>query len=172
MRPRGWTFTGWAFSGSAGLGALLLALILHLDRRARDLEERHATAERDYKTLIQLRLRYRELEIRKSKMPPDTGQAPQSWPVFLEQKADEAGLPKPVIMPELQGRGALKESAFTVSLDAPTGTAVSRRQFVKFLDLVETQRPGFKSKSITLKFSTPQPEDLSRASTTFSHFER
>jgi hypothetical protein len=114
-------------------------------------------------------MEYRELEVRKSKMPPDQGG--ESWPVFLSQKASEAGLPPVNIVPELPGKGLLKESSFTVSLDGGTQSVVQRRQFVKFLDLVETQRPGFKSKNIILKFSATQPDDFTRAVATFSHFE-
>ncbi|HKS16738.1 MAG TPA: hypothetical protein VJU16_05460, partial [Planctomycetota bacterium] len=111
-------------------------------------------------------------EIRKSKMPPDQGQAAQSWPVFLTQKASEAGLPPVNIAPELTSKSALKETSFTVSIDGGSQSVIQRRQFIRFLDLVETQRPGFKSKTINLKFSTTQPDDLSNAKATFSHFER
>lgn len=172
MKPGGWTFTGWALAISAGLGAILVALIFYLDARVGAQQELYTQATEDYKAVSRLRVEYRELEIRKSKMPPDQGQAAQSWPVFLTQKASEAGLPPVNITPENPGRGALKEISFTVSLDGGSQSVIPRRQFVRFLDLVETQRPGFKSKTINLKFSATQPDDLSRAVATFSHFER
>jgi hypothetical protein len=171
MKPRGWTFTGWAIAISGALGVLLIALIFHLNSKAADQKIRHEQARRDYETVIKLRLKYRELEARRLKMPPDSG-AVQSWPDFLAQKATEAGLPQPTIVPEAASRGPLKEKAFTVSLDGGASSAVSRRQFIRFLDLVESQRPGFKTKSIQLKSSTTTPEDFQRASATFSHFER
>ena len=171
MKGRGWTFTGGAIAVSGGLGALLLVLILHLDGRAAGLEKRYDQARTDYELIIKLRLKYRELEVRVARMPPDQG-IPVSWPTFLAQKAQEAGLPTPTIVPESPSRGALKESAFTVSLDGGTAAAISRRAFVKFLDLVESQRPGFKSKAIQFKFSPSATDDFRSASATFSHFER
>jgi len=172
MRPRGWTFTGWALAISVGLGAILVALIFYLDLRVADQQDRYDQATKDYKTVTRLRIQYRELEVRKSKMPVDSGQGTQSWPVYLSQKATEAGLPPPAIVPEAPGRGPLKENAYTVSLDGGTQSVVNRSKFVKFLDLVESQRPSFKSKNINFKFSPTQNDDLQRATATFSHFER
>ncbi|HZL72260.1 MAG TPA: hypothetical protein VFC86_07360 [Planctomycetota bacterium] len=171
MKPRGWTFTGGAIAVSGALGALLLVLILHLDARAAGLEKRYDQARTDYELLVKLRLKYRELEARQLRMPPDQG-TPVSWPTFLAQKAQEAGLPTPTIVPETPSRGALKESAFTVTLGGAASSAIPRRAFVKFLDLVESQRPGFKSKNIQFKFSSAAPDDFQSASATFSHFER
>jgi len=171
MRPGRWTFTGWALAISGGLGALLLVLIFFLQARVEDQRARYAKAETDYKKAIRLRIRYRELEVLKSKMPPQSDQT-QSWPVFLDQKAKEAGLPTLVVVPELAVKGPPRELPFTVSLDAPAGSAISRQKFVKFLESVESQRPAFKSKYIRFKFSAASPEDLSQASATFSHFDR
>ncbi len=166
-----WTFTGWALAISAGLGALLLGLIVFLQARVEEQRARYAKAETDYKKVVIMRLRYRELEVLKSKMPPQSDLT-QSWPVFLDQKAKEAGLPTPVVTPELPLKGPPRELPFTVSLEPPAGGVISRRQFVKFLESVEAQRPAFKSKYINFKFSGTTPEDLSRASATFSHFDR
>ena len=174
MMARRWTFTGWAFAFSATAGVLLLGLIFHLDTRGGDQRERLETAKKDYDMVKGLRTRYRDLEIRKSKMPPDSDRAPQSWQVFLAQKAAEAGLPTPVIMPEIvTAKGPWKEHPFTVTLDAPSGSSVSRRNVVRFLELVESQRPGFKTKNIMFKFAGPgASDDFARASATFSQFER
>lgn len=172
MKPGRWTFTGWALAVSAALVVALLGLIYHLNSRAEEERLRYATARTDYDTLEKLRLRYRDLEARKKNVPVNPGSDGTSWQAFLSQKAQEAGLPTPSISPELSQRGALKESAYTVSLDAPTGGAISRNDFVKFLNQVELQRPGFKSKAIALTFSKTTPENFSRASATFSHFER
>ena len=173
MTTRGLSFTGWALAISGTLGALLLGLILHLQSRAEDQRERLETSKKDFELAKQMRTRYRELETRLSKMPPEGDKAPQSWQVFLAQQASAAGLPTPVIVPELQVKvGTMKEHPFTVSLDAGAGGTVNRRAFVRFLDLVESQRPGFKSKSISFKFAAASPEEFSRATATFSHFER
>lgn len=170
---RRWTFTGWAFAFSATAGVLMLGGIYHLDTRGSDQRERLEKAKKDYEMVKSLRTRYRDLEIRKSKMPPESDRAPQSWQVFLAQKAGEAGLPTPVIMPEIVStKGAWKEHPFTVSLDAPSGSSISRRNVVRFLELVESQRPGFKTKNIMFKFATGASDDFARASATFSHFER
>jgi hypothetical protein len=171
MKPRGWSFTAWALAISGTLGFLLAGLILHLDARAKNQEELLAKAKADYEMLIKLRLKFREQEIRKAKMPPTSGQDNQSWQVFLAQKATEAGLPQPNISEE-PARGTLKENAFTVSMNATGGAVVSRRNFVKFLDLVESQRPSFKSKTLIFKFSPTVPDEFQSASATFSHFER
>jgi len=171
VKSGGWTFTGGALLVSAGLGVLLIGFIIHLNSRAADQKKRFEIASADYETVKKLRLKYRELKARELTTPPETGPT-QSWPTFLAQKAMDAGLPTPVIVPEMPSRGPLKESAFTVSLDGGANGTVSRKQFVKFMDLVESQRPGFKSKTISFKFSTATPDDFHRASATFSHFER
>lgn len=171
MKSGGWTFTGGALLVSAGLGVLLIAFIIHLNSRAAEQKRRFDLSNADYDAVKKLRLKYRELKARELKMPPDTGTT-QSWPTFLAQKATEAGLPTPLIVPEMPSRGPLKESAFTVSLAGGANSTVSRKQFVKFMDLVESQRPGFKSKVISFKFSAASPEDFHNASATFSHFER
>lgn len=172
MKPGHWTFTGWALAVSAALVVALLGLIYHLNSRAEDQRLRYATARTDYDTLEKLRLRYRDLEARKQNMPVNPGSDGTSWQAFLSQQAQEAGLPAPSISPELSQRGALKENAYTVTLDAPTGSTVPRARFIQFLYQVERQRPGFKSKAIALTFSKNSPDDFSRASATFSHFER
>lgn len=171
MKAGKWTFTGWALAVSAAVGALLFGLILHLDARAEDHRVRRIQAKKDYDKLNELRKTYRELEVRISRLPPMTDES-TSPQLFLAQKAKEAGLPEPQIMSEAPSRGPLKEQAYTVSLSGGAGTTVSRRQFVRFLELVETQRPGFKSKSITFKFAPRATEDFERVSATFSHFER
>lgn len=171
MKARGWSFTAWALAISATLGFLLVGLILHLDARAKSQQEMLTRAKKDYELLITLRLKYREQEIRKARMPVTSGQDNQSWQVFLAQKATEAGLPQPIISEE-PARGTLKENAFTVSMNATGGAVVSRRNFVRFLDLVESQRPSFKSKTVIFKFSATVPEEFQSASATFSHFER
>jgi len=172
MKPGRWTFTGWALAVSAFLGLVLLGLIYHLDSRAEDQRLRYVAARAGYDTLEKMRLKYRELEVRKINMPVNPGSNGTSWQGFLAQKAKEAGLPSPSISPELSQRGALKESSYTVTLDAPTGGAVPRDRFVNFLYQVERQRPGFKSKAVTLTFSKTSSDDFSRASATFSHFEQ
>lgn len=171
MKAPGWTFTGWALAISGALGVLLLALIIHLNSLAGSRQARYDEAKKGYELVNKLRLKYRELEARALKMPVDQGPT-LSWPTFLAQKATEAGLPTPVIVPEVPGRGPLKENAFTVSLDGGANATVSRRQFIRFLDLVESQRPGFKSKHISFKFSPNATDEFQRASATFSHFER
>jgi hypothetical protein len=172
MRARTWTFTGWLLAGSITAGLVLLALILHLNDRSGKHLERRLQAKKDYDTLIKLRTQYRELEARINRLPPATEAGSQSPQLFLAQKAKEAGLPEPVIQSETPSRGPLKEQAYTVSLSGGSTTTVSRRQFVRFLELVESQRPSFKSKSITFKFAAKTPEDFERVSATFSHFER
>jgi hypothetical protein len=133
---------------------------------------RRLKAKVDYDNLIKLRTQYRELEARINRLPPATEAGSQSPQLFLAQKAKEAGLPEPVIQSETPSRGPLKEQAYTVSLSGGSGTTVSRRQFVRFLELVESQRPSFKSKSITFKFAAKTPDDFERVSATFSQFER
>jgi hypothetical protein len=172
MKPGTWTFTGWALAVSALLGVALVGLILHLNSRAEDQRGLYATARADYDTLEKLRLRYRDLEVRKRNMPVNPGSDGSSWQAYLSQRAQEAGLPTPSISPELSQRGALKESAYTVTLDAAAGATIPRQRFIRFLDQVERQRPGFKSKTVALTFSKNAPDEFSRATATFSHFER
>ena len=174
MSPRRWTFTGWALAVSAALGVGLLGLILHLQGRVGAARAEYALAKSGKETLETWRLRYRELEDRKRRMPPQSTGPSGSWLEFLAQKASEAGLPTPSFATELPVKGGpWKESPFTVTIDAGSGGSLSRKSFVRFLDLVETQRPGFKSKNLGLRFAVERaPEDLTRANVTFSHFEK
>ena len=169
MKGRGWTFTGWALAISCALGAVMLGVIFYLDSVAESRRGAFEQAKKDYDTIKKLRLRYRQLEARKAKMPVSGGQDDQSWLAFLDSKARENQLPEARVQEEPPARGTLKERSYTVQIEAKQGTAFSRQNFVQFLDRVESQRPSFKSKYIMMKFAQG---DLSRATATFSHFDR
>jgi hypothetical protein len=169
MKGRGWTFTGWALAISCALGAVMIGVIFYLDSVAESRRLSFEQAQKDYDTVKKLRLRYRQLEARKAKMPIAGGQDEQSWLAFLDSKARETQLPDARVQEEPPSRGPLKEKSFTVLIDTKQGATFPRQNFVQFLDKVETQRPSFKSKYIMMKFSQG---DLSRATATFSHFER
>lgn len=171
MKLKAMGFTGWALAVFAAIGVLLLGMILHLADRARDQEDQFIRAKDEYDLLIKLRLRYRDQEVKlKNVLPESNGQDVKiSWQAFLEQKAREAGLPALNIREEA-ARGPLKERSFTVNVNAAAGSAISRKQFIKFLDLVEAQRPSFKSKNISFKFQAASPDDLQTATATFSDY--
>lgn len=173
---RRWTFTGWALAISGAFAALLVGVIIHFQTRVEAARSAFTKAKSDYELVTRMRAQYRELEVRKSRMPPaaDAGQVPQSWVTFLSQKAREADLPDMSIVTELTSTGphGEKEFPFTIKFDASANQTISRAKFVKFLDLVESQRPGFKSKHVELKFAPGSPDDCSRVVATFSHFER
>jgi len=169
MKGRGWTFTGWALAISCALGAVMLGVIFYLDSVAESRRQAFEQAKKDYDTVKKLRIRYRQLEARKAKMPIASGQGEQSWLAFLDSKARENQLPDARVQEETPSRGPLKERSFTVQLDTKQGATFSRLNFVQFLERVESQRPSFKSKYIMMKFSQG---DLSRATATFSHFDR
>lgn len=174
MSGRRWSFTDAALAVSVVLALGLGGLLLHLSARASGAEATYAQAKRDYEAMLKLRAKYRELEARRQRMPQGPQVKPDSAPEFLSQKAVEAGLSNPRIVTETPVQSPQwREQPWTLIVDGGSGGTVARRGFIRFLDLVESQSPSFKSKSITLRFAVERvPEDLTRASVTFSHFER
>lgn len=174
MSGRRWSFTDAALAVSVVLAAGLGGLLLHLSAKASGADRTYAQAVRDYKDMLKLRERYRDLEARKQRMPTGDQVKPDSAPEFLSQKATEAGLSNPRIVTETPVQSPQwRELPWTLAVDGGSSGIVSRRSFIRFLDLVESQSPSFKSRSISLRFAVERaPEDLKQATVTFSHFER
>ena len=174
MSGRRWSFTDGALAVSIVLAVGLGGLLLHLNSRAVGAQRTYAQSIRDFKDMLKLRERYRDLERQKNRMPTGTPMKADSAPEFLSQKAGEAGLTNPKIVTEtpVQSPG-WRELPWTLAVDGGSAGTVSRRSFIRFLDLVESQSPSFKSRSISLRFAGDKaPEDLKQAAVTFSHFER
>jgi len=174
MSGRRWSLTDAALAAAVVLAAGLGGLLLHLNSKSLGAERTYAQAVRDYQDMLKLRERYRDLEARKQRMPTGPQVNPGTAPEFLSLKATEAGLSNPRIVTETPVQSPQwRELPWTLAVDGGAGGTVSRRSFIRFMDLVESQSPSFKSRSISIRFAVEKaPEDLKQATVTFSHFER
>lgn len=171
--------SSWGIVVSAVLVLGLAGAVFHFQSRAASIRREFGLAGRDLEEMKKTRLQYRALESKKQNIPNVTKVNPQDYESYLSKKAFvEAGLSKadqwgttPPRDPKVVGKW--KEFPYIFTQTASPNQVIARDKFIRFLELVETGAPTFKSKNLTLRFARDaSPSNLSSVMVTFSHFEK